>query len=381
MSNNLNISNVINVSVSQPPGGVADYQVNNLAIFTKEAPVNGAITAATPGIYLDPAGVLADWGAGSEAYAQSVAIFSQTPNILSGGGSLVIFPMQSGDVLATVVPAGLLVQFFAGVLWAGYAPADAEIENAATALEALRVKLFANSYLTAATTPSTGVFAIIHAANQPHCRKLLYTQAGTALGARLMAAAYAGRAMSVDFAGSQTTNTMHLKQLVGVVVDTGISQALLTTCQTIGVDVYVPISGRASVFTSGGDSFFDEVYNQDWLVFALAVAGFNALAETGTKLPQTEPGIAVLRNAYANVLKAAVVNGYFAPGAWNSPQLFGNPEDLIRNIEQVGWYIYSQPVNQQAQANRVARKAPLIQIAGKEAGAVHSSAVIVYINQ
>jgi hypothetical protein len=143
----------------------------------------------------------------------------------------------------------------------------------------------------------------------------------------------------------------------------------------------VPISGRASVFTSGADSYFDDVYNLDWLVFALQVAGFNALAETSTKLPQTEPGIAVLRNAYASVLKQAVVNGYFAPGQWNSPQLFGNPNDLIRNIAQVGWYIYSNPVNSQTQAQRVARQAPLIQIAGKEAGAVHSSAVVVYINQ
>ncbi len=90
--------------------------------------------------------------------------------------------------------------------------------------------------------------------------------------------------------------------------------------------------------------------------------------------------MAVLKGAYIKILKAAVVNGYLAPGAWNSPQLFGNPEDLIRNILQTGFYIYSQPVNQQAQTDRVLRKAPLVQIAGKEAGAIQSSAVIVNIN-
>ncbi len=377
----LNISNVINVSVASAPGGIADYQVNNLAIFTKEVPVNGDITATAPGIYVSPADVLADWGSGSEAYAAALEIFSQTPNILSGGGSLVIFPMQVGDTLAAVIPAGLIVQFFGGALWGGYAPDDDEVIAASTACETARVKLFASSYLTSSLTAVTGLFAIINAANQPHTRKLLYTQAGTTLGARLMAAAYAGRAMSVDFNGSNTTNTLHLKQLSGITVDQGISQANLTRCGVIGVDVYVPISGRASLFTSGADSFFDEVYNLDWLVFAIAVAGFNALAETSTKLPQTEPGIAVLRNAYANVLKQAVVNGYFAPGSWNSSQLFGNPADLNRNIEQVGWYIYSAPVNAQTQSARVARQAPLIQIAGKEAGAVHSSSVVIFINQ
>jgi hypothetical protein len=53
---------------------------------------------------------------------------------------------------------------------------------------------------------------------------------------------------------------------------------------------------------------------------------------------------------------------------------------MLRNIEEVGYYIYSLPVNQQAQTEREERKAPLIQIALKEAGAIHSSNVLVYIN-
>jgi hypothetical protein len=376
----LNITNVINVSVATPPAGVAAVQVNNLAIFTKETPVNVAITAAAPGIYTTPSAVLTDWGSASEVYAMANLIFGQSPNILTGGGLLVIFPMSSGDLLKDVIPAGQIVQFFAGALHAGYAPNDAELIAAATACETARVKLFASSHLTASLTPSTGVFAIIHAANQPHTRKLLYTYGATAGNARLFAAAYAGRAMSVDFTGSLTTTTLHLKQLVSVVVDPGITQATLTTCGTTGVDVYVPIQGRASIFTSGADSFFDAVYNVDWLVYAITTAGFNALATTSTKLPQTEPGMAVLRGAYINVLKQAVTNGYIAPGAWNSSELFGKPVDLIRNILEIGWYIYSAPVNQQNQADRVARKAPLCQIAVKEAGAIHSSSVIIYIN-
>ena len=268
----LNITNVINVSVATPPAGVAAVQVNNLAIFAKETPVNVAITAAAPGIYTTPSAVLADWGSASEVYAMANLIFGQSPNILTGNGLLVIFPMSSGDLLKDVIPAGQIVQFFAGALYAGYAPNDAELIAAATACETARVKLFASSHLTASLTPSTGVFAIIHAANQPHTRKLLYTYGPSALNARAFAAAYAGRAMSVDFTGSLTCTTMHLKQLTSVVVDPGITQATLTTCGTTGVDVYVPIQGRASVFTSGADSFFDEVYNVDWLVYAIATA-------------------------------------------------------------------------------------------------------------
>lgn len=376
----LNISNVITVSVSTPPSGLAEYAVNNIALFDKEVPINNMITATNPGIYKSPSDVATDWGANSEAVAVANAIFSQNPNPLSGGGSLIIFPMQSGDLLANVIPAGLVVQFFGGALYAGYAPNDAELIAAAAAVEPIRVKLFASQYLLTSLTASSGVFWIIGQSDEPHTRMLLYTQAGTALGARIMAAAYAGRAMCVDFDGSQTTNTMHLKQLATILVDQGINQSVLNTCQTIGVDVYCSIGGRPSVFTSGANDFFDDVYNLDWFVFALQVAGFNALAETGTKVPQTEPGVAILKGAYINVLNQAVGNGFIAPGVWNSPELFGNPQDLARNVLTVGYYIYSQPVNQQSETDRAARKAPLIQTAIKFAGAIQSSNVIVYTN-
>lgn len=376
----INISNVISISVSTPPAGLADFQVNNLAIFTKEAPVNGAITAANPGVYVSPADVLADWGAGSEVYAMAIAIFSQTPTILDGGGSLLIFPMAGGDALATVIPAGQKVAYFHGALYAGYAPNDAELEAGAASCEAIRVLLWASQYLTASLTDGTGVFAIIHASNLKHTRKLLYTQGGTAAAARLAAAAKAARLMSVDFSGSNTTNNIHLKQLATIAADGGITQAILDRCGVVGVDCYPSIGGRASVFASGGDDFDDNVYNLDWFVLAQQVAGFNVLAETGTKVPQTEQGIAVLRGAYIKVLQKAVANGFLAPGEWNSPELFGDPDALRRNVRELGYYIFSAPVATQSQADRAARKAPLIQEAIKYAGAVDSSAVVISVN-
>ena len=48
---------------------------------------------------------------------------------------------------------------------------------------------------------------------------------------------------------------------------------------------------------------------------------------------------------------------------------------MLRNIIDKGYYIYSKPIAQQSQVDRDARKAPLIQIAGKESGAIHSSSV------
>lgn len=381
----IDITNFVTVSVSTPPAGFASFAVNNLAIFTKETPLDMSITAANPGVYVSPSDVATDWGTGSEVYSQALAIFNQSPNILDGQGQLLIFPMAGGDLLKDVIPAAIKIVFFGGALYAGYAPNDAELVAAANAGENLRVKLFVSSYLAASMTTTTGVLWQLTNAGLRHARCLLYTEGGLALNARRMAAAYAGRAMSTDFSGVGTTLTMQGKTLVGIPSDTGINQTILNTCINVGVDCYPTVGAGAQylgkVFSTGFNGFFDDVYNLDWIVFGLQVAGANAILTTGTKLPQTEQGMAVLKGAYIAVLQQSVVNGFVAPGSWNSPELFGNPDDLRRNILDIGYYIWSQPVNQQQQAARVARQAPMVRIALKYAGAIHSSTVIVSVNQ
>lgn len=198
--------------------------------------------------------------------------------------------------------------------------------------------------------------------------------------ALVMMAAYAGRAFSTNFEGSNTTQTMHLKDLNGVQPDPSMTQTLLDQCQLAGADVYVSIQGVAKVFCSGANDFFDNVYNLQWFIGALQVAGFNVLAQTSTKIPQTEAGVSVLKGGYRQVCEQAVTNQFAAPGVWNSPDTFGNQSDLLQNVAQRGYYIYSIPISQQSPAVRATRAAPLIQIALKYAGAIHSSFVIVNVN-
>lgn len=378
----LDISNVVQVSVSTPPTGLSDYQVNNIAIFTKEVPLGGSLVSITnPGIYASPAGVLADWAASSEVYAMAVNLFSQTPNLLDGGGQLIVFPMQIGDTLGGLMPTAQKTQYFHGVIEAGYDISDEEMEAAAAAAKSIKALYLASHNLKAALTDTTGVFAIIHSASIPECRKFLYTQGGDRKSARLAGAAYLGRLMSVDFSGSATALTMHMKQLANVPGDSGLVQADLDRAMAIGVDTYPMIAGRPTVFCSGADDFSDNIYNLHWLVFAITVTGFNTLATTSTKIPQTEQGMAILRGAYIKVLEQGVINGFLAPGAWNSPELFGDPDALRRSISERGWYVWNQPIAQQQQSNRVARKAPILKIAVKYAGAFHSTAVVIAVNQ
>jgi hypothetical protein len=196
----------------------------------------------------------------------------------------------------------------------------------------------------------------------------------------VMMASYAGRALSTNFSGSNTTQTMNLKQLQGVQPDPTMTQTIQNLATAAGADTYVSLQGDSAVLCAGANTFFDQVYGTQWLVGALQVSGFNFLAQASTKVPQTESGMDGLKGAYRVVCQQAIINQFGAPGSWNSSTLFGNPADLVSNVLQVGYYIYSLPINQQLQANRVARQAPLVQIALKLAGAIQSSTVIVTIN-
>ena len=87
-----------------------------------------------------------------------------------------------------------------------------------------------------------------------------------------------------------------------------------------------------------------------------------------------------LKAVYANILNQFVTNGYIGTGlTWNSSQTFGDPATFKRNITNKGYYIYSTPIALQSQEDRASRIAPLVQMAAKEAGALHSSDVIVTI--
>ena len=196
----------------------------------------------------------------------------------------------------------------------------------------------------------------------------------------VMMASYAGLALSTNFDGSNTTQTMHLKQLSGVQPVPTMTQTYLGYCTASGADCYISLQGDPAVFCSGANTWFDQVYGTQWLTGALQVAGYNYLAQASTKIPQTEKGMDGLKAAYQQVCAQSVTNQFAAPGAWNSATYFGNPASLVSNIAQVGYYLYSTPISQQSQANRVARVAPLVQIALKLAGAIQSSNVLVTIN-
>lgn len=193
-------------------------------------------------------------------------------------------------------------------------------------------------------------------------------------------ASYFGSGMSVDFEGSNTTITMNLKSLVGVLPDLTMTQTIQNSCTAVGADTYPSIQGDPAVLSAGANLFFDQAQNRVWFATDIAISGYNYLAQTNTKVPQTESGMSGLKSAYRQVCQQGITNQYLAPGSWNSGTTFGDQALFLANISQKGYYIYSAPVALQSQADRAARVAPLVQIAVKEAGAIHKSSVLIFVN-
>lgn len=372
----LAISNIVTISVSAAQAGVGDYNTSNMALFSTDTP-NESFGDDGFKIYLAPGEVATDFGSSSITYEMANAIFSQKPNILAGNGYLVIMPFEPSETLAAAITRTEdLVQYFG--LMSTQVESGADMLAAAAVVSALnKIAYFVQRDPT--SVDSGGDLDDLTTGNFHQCRGLFYG-ADNDTDALVMQASYGGRSLSVNFNGSNTTETMHLKDLIGVEPDPSMAQTLFEKCQDAGADVYASFQGTPKVFCSGENQFFDQVYNLQWFVGALQVAGFNYLAESSTKVPQTENGMDGLKAAYRAVCEQAVTNQYSAAGTWNSSTTFGNQVSFLQNILQRGYYIYSQPIALQSQTAREAREAPLVQIALKEAGAIQSSSVIVYVN-
>jgi len=373
----LPLSTVINVSVANIPQGLSAYSLGNLLVVSNDAKPASWGTLAY-GMYYSPDQILTDFGGTAETYLQAIAIFSQQPNPLSNNGCVIVYPGQSDVKVAfdTIGTMGNAFPFFSGIVSTIPVSGSSAMLAISNDVQAYQDKIL---FLASSTVGDiTDGFTGVKSATNYNTRCLYY--GGTAQQARLFAAAYASRLLGTNLGGSNTAITMQFKNLSTIVADETVTSTILSQCVTAGVDTYIDVAGIPMVYSTGANKFTDEVYNLIWLVDSLKVAAFNCLQGVSNKVPQTEDGMNLFKSALKLVCQQSVTNGYVAPGTWTSATTFGVLADFISNILQYGYYIYSQPISQQIVADRAARKAPLVQIACKEAGAIHSASVLVYIN-
>ena len=386
---------------------VTTVNIENLSVSADVAGTGIVFTSLTYGthstvIYNVEYNVTDDTNLGGADYfdlteAVATAGTNSTPAVLAqdiygtsflNGSQAVSTPGQNQQIITT--PGETLAQaitrmagkiYFEGILTTRNL-SDTEAIEASNLVQSMQNRVFPLPASSTMALASNGLFAKI--VSNTKTKPLLYTFGDTdteaALNSRLFAAAYLSRAFAVNYSGSNTTLTMNLKDLTSIQADTNITETILNQCAKLGVDCFPSIEGLAKVISNAQSGmYFDQVLNQIWFVNAVQRAVFNSLATTNTKIPQTEGGLETVRTAIRNVCAQAVINGFLAPGTWNGSDTFGDYEDFHRNIREFGYYEYHQPVSEQAQSEREQRQAPFWQIGGKEAGAVHSANILIYI--
>lgn len=375
------ISYVVSATAVTPARGLEPLKLSTILLLTDEEPAN---SITEPYMISRTATAIAQqWGTETEVAKQAQTIFSQQPNILANDGYVIVAPYENTDETYSQAITRLAGEiYFEGILTTRTVTDD-EAVAASTLVQSMnnRILMLPASSVNALTA-ETGLFAKVASNTRTKC--VLYTlgedEETAALNARLFAAAYLSRGFAVNYSGSNTTITMNLKDLVRIQADTNISEGILSQCVAIGADCFPSIEGLPKVISNRqGGMYFDQVTNQIWFLNAIQRAVFNVLAQTNTKIPQTEAGLEKITKAIRQVCNQGVTNGFIAPGTWNSPDTFGVYEDFYRNIEEFGYYIYHQPVAEQLQSEREQRKAPLFSIAAKEAGSVHQANIIIYI--
>ena len=189
-----------------------------------------------------------------------------------------------------------------------------------------------------------------------------------------------GRMSTVNFQGSNTTITLKFKQCPGVEPEylrTGQANALRQN----NVNVFAAYQNDTSILQEGvmsGGWFIDETHGLDWLQNQVETDLWNLLYTSNTKIGQDESGMNAILSTINKSLDAGVRNGLIAPGVWNGDE-FGTLKK--GDTLSTGYYVYIQPLDEQSQSDREARKAPPIQIAVKLKGAVHFIDVTITVNR
>ncbi|MDU7837682.1 MAG: DUF3383 family protein [Pantoea sp.] len=371
MAQGLPVSNVVNVDVIMSPTAATGRNFGSLLILGTSTviPVSERIR-----LYTGSEEIGADFGEDSPEYAAALVYFSQSPQpaqVYVGRWAKTLATGETGSVETLAQAITAVLQF---TNWYGLGIADdedltaAEITATAAAIQASSL-----SRVFAVTSDDSG---IIDSASTTDIASTLkaagygrtFVQYSTK--SKYAALSAFGRAFTVNFTGNNTTITLKFKTEPGVTYET------LTSSQAAAVDaknanVYVYYANDTAILQQGvmsnGD-FFDERHGLDWLQNYVQTDLFNALYTSTTKIPQTEAGITRLLTVVEKSLDQAVSNGLVAPGVWNGGDI---GQITAGDTLTKGYYVYAQPLSSQAQADREARKAPLIQAAIKLAGAVH----------
>ena len=371
-------------------GSVTDTSAINLTGATSLPNVAALITALTPGIVVVWNAAYARFEATSNTTGATSAVsFLTSP--LSGGTDISSRLGMTASNSGAYVSAGVIAesalaavtlfdlnfgQQFYGLSVLG--ATDADVMVVAPFIEAS-----GNKHVFFVTTQEAGVLVSnvtsdLASLLLPFAFNRTWVQYSSSSAYAHMSAA--ARILPTDYTGNSTVITLFYKQEPGVSAES-LNPTQVGALEAKNCNVFVNYNNNTAIIEPGivvSGVFLDIICGTDWYALQAQAALYNLLYTSPTKIPQTDAGTQQLVNVVEAVSAQAVVNGLLAPGVWNSAG-FGNlnqGDNLTK-----GFYVYAPRVATQAPADRAKRKSVPIQVAAKLAGAVHTVAMTINVNQ
>ena len=177
--------------------------------------------------------------------------------------------------------------------------------------------------------------------------------------------------------------TLAYKTEVGV--ETENSSALFSSAKVNAIkgnygNVYINRGSYYNVFEEGtmaDGTWFDEVIYLDKYKNDMQLAVMDLLYQNN-KIAQTEAGMTRIKDAIKVVCEDMNRIGFIATGVWKSNDILNLAYGATLPS---GYMIQSEPIDEQSQADRDARKAPPIYVSLKLAGAIHHVTIQVDVNR
>lgn len=188
-----------------------------------------------------------------------------------------------------------------------------------------------------------------------------------------------GYAMRANTGLANSAYTLKFKKMPGVATE-GLSPTQVGNIEGNNGNLYVNRGHYYDMYEQGvmaNGQFFDEIINLDMLSNNIQLNVMDMLYKL-PKVAQTESGITQLIAACNSACEKSVRQGFLAPGKWTGQQVLAlSPGDTL----PLGYLVQSEAIKDQDQADREARKSPPIYVSIKEAGAVHSVTIGVYVSR
>jgi hypothetical protein len=376
MATILGINNIAEVNITLADFSVDERRnINNVVLFTTDTPINSEVY----GIYNNSKDVSTNYGSTTLTYKCAKAIYAQNKTIKTGKGKLIIVPLLVVLTVVETIKEAIIrckdqgFPFFHGILTTKTL-LDAEVLEVANYIQDYPM-MFQYDFNNRTVNDVTALIEDIQVAGYTKTCIGIQPSYLSSDSSRIKSCEVMSRLLSTDFSSDgKTAQTIHLKKLISDTTEnTGILQSDIDRSVITGAMCYQNFETvGARVFESGANEYRDNIYHQNWLKVSIEDEIALTIANSKTKIGQTNEGMQSLLSVVLSQLERAVSLGVAGLGLeWRVEVPFGNDDIFKDSIKKFGYYAIVGDVNDQSLVDRQNRQGTLIQWALAFEGAVH----------